>query len=227
MDIILLWFGFTGGLLTFFSPCSIPLLPGYIAFIVGKDRDSKKGLRTGLGIGLSASLGFFLVFLILGSIVAFISKAIAVYLSWVSLATGILIIILGILMFLELDSKLSFSSKLRFGRADKKGFVSYFLYGVVYSISALGCVFPIFLATTFQALNQGGTIGVIGVFIMYALGMSLLMITVSIASVYSRDLIQKKINRIMPYVRKISGIVLILAGLYLTYFWWRNIGYIV
>lgn len=226
MTLGLIAFAFTQGILTFFSPCSVSLLPGYVAYVISKEEEQNKlnTFRKGLYVGLSASTGFFVVFVTLGLLFSFTSTLVIQYLSWAQLVTGIVILLLGVSLLLGLQRKLSFSLNLKIPlNKDKQNFTGYFLYGVGYSISALGCMFPLFLATLLQALNAGGITNATAIFIFYALGMSITMTIVSVLSVFSRELMRQKINQFMPYVNKLSGIVLILAGLYLINSSWTII----
>ena len=92
------------GLLSFFSPCILPLIPAYFTFITGLSLDELTGARTTgvraqvIRATLSYVLGFSLVFVLMGASASFIGGAIFQYRDWIRIIGGILIILLGIHM---------------------------------------------------------------------------------------------------------------------------------
>ena len=92
------------GLLSFFSPCILPLIPAYFTFITGLSLDELTGARTTgvrarvIRATLSYVLGFSLVFVLMGASASFIGGAIFKYRDWIRIIGGLLIILLGIHM---------------------------------------------------------------------------------------------------------------------------------
>jgi cytochrome c biogenesis protein CcdA len=79
----------------------------------------------------------------------------------------------------------------------------------------MACSFPVFVLLVLQASTAGGTVGVIGMFVAYGLGASTVIIPLSVALTFSRELIYEKLIQLMPYMKRINAFILILAGLYM------------
>ena len=94
----------------------------------------------------------------------------------------------------------------------------FFLFGVVYSITALSCTFPLFLTIVSIALASSGTFGGLYAFLIYAGGMGVMMIGISIGLATSKEFVTDKLRRVMPHMHIISGIVILLAGIYIIYY---------
>lgn len=93
-----------------------------------------------------------------------------------------------------------------------------FFFGIAYAIGALGCLFPLFLVVASQALSEPNTLLGVSYIIAYFVGISLLMITTIISSIFAKDFITRKIRSILPHMQKISAILLIFAGVYIIYY---------
>ncbi len=93
-----------------------------------------------------------------------------------------------------------------------------FFFGIAYAIGALGCLFPLFLVVASQALSEPNTLLGLSYLVAYFVGISLLLITTIISSIFAKDFISRKINSILPYMQKISAFFLIIAGVYIIYY---------
>jgi len=207
------------GIASFFSPCSFPMLPGYMAYYFGIGKEGEGRYRKAAVGGISAALGIITVYLIIGALLIFFGSAIAIYVPGMGLIVGILLIILGILMFtpLEYDLLLAPFKKIgsKVGKKREHGFaVRLFGYGVGYGAAAAGCTAPLFLAVILGAMLMGAATG-ISALLIYSLSAGLLMvfITLSMAALENRlvDVLKRNTERI----KWISALVLILVGIYL------------
>ncbi|MHA2357804.1 MAG: redoxin domain-containing protein, partial [Candidatus Heimdallarchaeaceae archaeon] len=187
----LIGFAIIVAITSFFSPCSFPLLPGYVAHIVGIDLGSKeeeveeeKHSRRNYILypllGLSGGFGILVSYLILGVIISAAGSAILPYIVYVLPVIGGIFIILGILMFTNLE--FSFSRLLGWIRKrqmkvdaedrkhqDLAKIFSTFLYGLGYGIASLGCNGPIFLAFSLQVGAQEAIMKMIFAYLAFAL----------------------------------------------------------
>jgi cytochrome c-type biogenesis protein len=225
---------------SFFSPCSFPLLPGYVAHIIGVDIDAKqkeeeeeeeadKNLKQVFLyplLGLSGGIGILFSYLILGVIVSSVGKAILPYLVYALPIIGGLFIILGILMFTNFN--ISFSrllgwlrkEQMKISKPEKKPTIfrklfSTFLYGLGYGIASLGCNGPIFLAFSLQVSGQETIVKMIFAYLAFSLTIILLMVGVTIILIFSRDVIVQKLKASTEVIKKISGVIMLLVGIYL------------
>ncbi len=209
------------GLFSFFSPCAFPLLPSYIAFYMRPDDEEEP--KSGLTMGFKAAAGIVLVFGILGGIGMLFGSFILRGLPYLEPLVGAIILILGITLVAGLDvfSRLgfgwqNFKSKL-FPRSKNQTNDSPFLYGVGYASASLACVGPVFLAIIASSWLTGGLMGTALVLALHLLTMAVLMILFSLLTVYFRDTVVKDFRDKIEWINKISGVVLIIAGIYLIY----------
>ncbi|MBS3815372.1 MAG: cytochrome c biogenesis protein CcdA [Hadesarchaea archaeon] len=210
-------FAFSSGIIAFLSPCSFPLLPAYISYYLGLREDSEEVrmvnvLKKGLLGGLTCSLGVIFTFLLIGIGVASFSNVITPQIPMLELIAGVLLIFLGFLMFL--DKGMSFHFKVKPG--EKKGYLNLLGFGVIYALATAGCVAPLFLGVVTIAVSTGFSEGV-AIFLFYALGLSSLLITVTLLLASAKEMMMAKLKQLMGYVGKVGGVILILVGIYLLY----------
>jgi len=203
---------FIAGFLTFLAPCTLPLVPGYLAFISGAHGEKNERGRI-FWNGVSFIVGFSVVFILLGVIAGIFGSAFAPYQIWISRFAGILIILFGFFMlgilelpFLNTEKRLS--PPAIFSRGSLKGS---FLFGSAFSLGWTPCVGPVLgsillLASSTTTVIQGALL--LGTF---ALGLAVPFLFVA-AGVHRAEVY---IVRISPYLRAISifgGIFLISLG---------------
>jgi len=213
---------FGAGMGVFLNPCSFPMLPPFIASYLAREEGKGRswlaeGLE-GLKIGLITSFGFIGFFAVIGLVLTYLESRIRVYMPWIAAVIGAGLVVLGVLMLFEREG---FSLPLqRLARAvvrsPRRGALFFFLYGVSYSIVALGCTWPFFLIVINQAAT-GGLLNGIVQFAAYSLGMSLLMVILAVVTALYKGFIYKHLQAILIYVRRASAIILILAGGYIIY----------
>ncbi|MGM0405869.1 MAG: cytochrome c biogenesis protein CcdA [Thermoplasmatota archaeon] len=211
-----------GGFASFFSPCSFPLLPSYVAYYIRPDGENKD--QTGLSMGIKASLGIVLVFGIIGVIAVSGGRWLAEYIPYLELIVGILILVLGIFVLTNIDigghlsknlRKLKGQLKMNSSKSSKDS--SPFLYGLGYGASSAGCTAPVFIAVILSSWLSQGLHGAIIVLLLYLITMSILMIIFSMLTVRFKNILQRKLSEASVWISRISGIVLVIAGSYLVY----------
>lgn len=222
LDITFLYFSFIAGLVAFFAPCSFAILPGYITYYISKHsiEDKKrrliKNIIQGFVFGLIASIGFFTVFGFAGFGVIAIGQFIKQFIPWIAVATGIILIIVGILMFFGKEFLFFQAPNIKFINQNEKAGI--YLFGIVYAIGSLGCVFPIFLSIVIQGIASNSFIDGAYTILAYILGMSIIMIAITTLTFATKYLILKKLEKILPYMKKLSAVVLVFAGIYMIYY---------
>lgn len=217
MDPILISFSFLAGLQAFFAPCSIALIPAYVGYYVRQETGNENKIQQllfGLKAGSFASLGLLSIYVIFGLILAFLGKLIAPFIPWIELITG------GILLFLGSAALLGYEFALKppvVFNVQENGVKKFYFFGVAYALGAVGCTLPIFLLVIFQALAQRGPLGAFVNFTVYALAMTSLMITFSLAAAISKTAIHRFLTKYMTVIQKSAGVLILLAGVYLLY----------
>jgi cytochrome c-type biogenesis protein len=228
MDLSLIAFAFTAGLISFFSPCAFPMLPGYISYYLGMEKKHGKDIPTknrvysifkdGLIGGMLCAMGAITVFIVFGMCVSFFGDAVRSlvreHIVLMNLVVGIILVIMGIAMLVQLNVKLPIKVK----TAPKtKGYLGLFTYGVLYSLVAAGCVAPLFVGVITRAFVASSFFEGVLVFFAYACGLALLLVVVTLLVASAKEAVVKKMNNLLPYVQKAGSLVLIVVGIWLIY----------
>lgn len=209
-------FAFSAGIATFFAPCAFPLLPGYVSYYVGRDDSTPDSTlstvtRAAL-IGIVVSAGFFLVYGLLTGVVVVFGSALLSNVSLLELIVGTVMIGLGGVMLSGRQLSLT-HVRLPERRRTLPGF---FAFGVLYAAAAAGCTAPVFAAVAVNALSLGPVSGVLTL-VAYALGMSVLMVGVTVAASLGRDVLVRRMAARAGLIQRLAGGLLIVAGVYQLY----------
>lgn len=225
LDLGLLTFSFSAGVAAFFNPCGFALLPSYVSYYLGTGQATPSwwvGLSRGLRLGLVVSAGFLVVFAVLGVVLSLIGGLIGRYLPWIASAIGVALIGLGAALLFGKSLGLPWHpdallrSHLERHRA-RQGLAFYFFYGMSYALASISCTVPIFIMVVAQAFS-GGTLNGIVNFAAYGLGMTAMMLALSVAMSVSKRAIERFFRPLTRWLQPASALVLIGAGAYLIYY---------
>lgn len=209
---------FTSGAVTFFAPCAFPLLPGYVAYFLGTDGGDATTLRRRLGraavVGLVTSAGFFLVFAVLAGAAAIVGTGPLANISLLELGVGVVLIVLGAGMATERFDPTAVHVRLPERR---RGVLGYFLFGVVYAVAAAGCTAVVFVSIALEAVTSPPATAA-AMFVAYALGMSLLMVAITVLSAIGRATLLKRVSARSDLLTRLAGVVLVVAGVVQIYY---------
>lgn len=213
------YFSFLQGVVAFFAPCAVALLPGYIvAYITRSDKSEQEittKLQRGLKLAFLSILGILIVYSIAGVFIVLASQVLKTYMKWVTIGMGGVLIVLGGLMIA--GKSITFSVNVN-QTSSKSEIWEAFVFGVAYAIGALGCLFPLFLIVATQALAAPSLLLGGSYIFAYFLGISLMMITAILLSTFARDFFMKYLRKILPHMEMITGILLVFAGGYVIYY---------
>ncbi len=212
-------FPFALGLVAAFNPCGFALLPVYLSYFLGVDGDDKASrlatIVRGLVVGLVMTAGFIAVFGLCG--VAFETVinqgTVFEYTGYVTIAIGVLMLPLGVFMALGKDFVLRLP-KLNVGTGSRD-LSSVFLFGVSYAVVSLSCTIGLFLSSVTNSFTTDGWLEGFGNFLAYALGMGALITFLTMSLALAKTDVVAGMRRVLPYVSRVSGFVLLAAGLYL------------
>jgi cytochrome c biogenesis protein CcdA len=210
MDVAQLTLAFMAGALAFLSPCSLPMLPVYISYYIDKS-DSRGRILPVLTVAASLIFGFLLVFVVVGIIPSLLLSEF-LKLVWVLEPTiGIILIVIGLLTgwtkAMDRLPTLTINGT----------WISFLSFGVAYGFASLGCNLPIFLLVIFQGATVTGVGEILTLFAAYGAGAAALIIPLTLTLSLAKGLVHKQLVKILPYIKKINGFVLILAGAYMLY----------
>lgn len=214
-----IYFSFVQGVLAFLAPCAVALLPGYIVAFVSRNSQQNpsryKRLYRGLKLAMLSILGILAIYAVAGVLIIVAAQVLKDYMMWITIGMGMVLIGLGILMVMGKD--ISFSINMN-NPTDRTEAVEAFVFGTAYAIGALGCLFPLFLVVATQAMTAP-TIWMGASYIgAYFTGISGMMIATILLSSFAKDFLMKYLRKILPHMERITGGLLILAGLYVIYY---------
>lgn len=204
---------FAAGLLSFLSPCVLPLIPSYVTFITGLSlEDATRARRAALVHSLLFVLGFTLIFLALGATATALGQMLNYQRAWISRIGGVLIIVFGLYMLGAFDIAM-FSRERRVHLADKPmGYLGTLLVGVAFGAGWTPCIGPILgsiLTYTASAADlRRGTV----LLLAYSLGLAVPFLLAAVAlerfmSVFAT------LRRHMMLVTRASGVLMVAVGL--------------
>lgn len=199
---------FLEGIITFISPCLLPMLPIYISYFAGGgERNIKKTLKNALGF----VLGFTIVFVALGALAGSIGALLKEYQTAVNIVSGIIVIFFG-LNFLGVFKFNIFKGRNNKVNTQNMGFFTAMLFGIVFSISWTPCV-GAFLGSALMLASQQGHIaeGVI-MLLLYSLGLGIPFILSAVLIDYLKSAFNW-IKRHYKTINIICGVLLILVGI--------------
>ena len=214
---------FGSGMVATVNPCGFALLPAYLSFFLGVEdaqmMDARASVPRALAVGCTVTLGFVAVFGAVGALVSHASPAIEEWLPYVDMALGVGLVVLGVAMLKGFELTVSLPHLARGG--GDRSLPSMFLFGISYALASLSCTLPVFLgpavAGTFTSSNLASGLAVFGA---YALGMGLVLVVLTIALALARQSLVSRMRSALPYVSRVSGGLLVLAGLYVTWYGW-------
>lgn len=214
---ISLWIVFTAGIVAAFNPCGIAMLPSYISYLIGtedKKMSNFSAMIRGMGLGVAMTVGFLIIFIAAGFLISFLGRGLVEYLPLLSLIIAILLALFGLFMLTgkQLPIKtVSFQVN--------PGKWSVFLYGIAYALASLSCTLPAFLLVISQSINENTVISIVINFVIYSIGMGLVVTVITTASLISKQFVQRFLRKYIPVIEKISALIIFLTGLYLVYYW--------
>ena len=199
---------FLEGVITFISPCLLPMLPIYLSFFAAGDTDRRRTLRNALGF----VLGFTIVFIIMGAFMGVMGKLVREYQTVLNIVTGAIVILFGLNFMGVL--KIGFLNRASQQDANVKdlNFFSSMLFGIVFSIGWTPCV-GAFLGSALLLASQGGSL-LQGIVMLLAFSLGL-----GIPFVVSALLVDRLkgafdfIKRHYRVINLVSGLVLVIVGI--------------
>jgi len=202
---------FLEGIMTFVSPCLLPMLPVYVSFFAAGEVDQKNKKRALIN-ALGFVLGFTLVFIALGALAGTAGQLLRRYSLWVNLVTGLIVIVLG----------LNFMGVLRIGFLNRVGhksantkdlrFFSSLLFGLTFSIGWTPCVGAFLGSALALASERGSMVEGIVMLLVYSAGLGVPFVICAVLL----DLLKSTLDFIKRHMRVInivSGSLLVVVGI--------------
>jgi cytochrome c-type biogenesis protein len=210
-------FAFLAGLLSFFSPCVLPLVPVYISLITGLSIEELKGsprISKIMGSTLAFVLGFSTIFLLIGAASSLLGSLLSQYKEYLRIAGGILSIIFGLFIagFVRLDFLMR-EKRFHISKGPT-GYVGAFLIGIGFAAGWIPCITPTLGTIAGVAMSHTSASYGLKLLSVYSLGFAIPFIlsafAINIFFTYT-----KKLYKYMRVIMIISGLVLIAFGVLL------------
>ena len=226
MDQGLVGLAFAAGLVAALNPCGFAMLPAYLLLVV---RGQRSGERAGVSSGVTAAgravaatggmaLGFLTVFGLFGALTVSAAATVQRFLPYATVIVGVVLVALGV--WLMSGRQLSALTPRPLGplRAPSVRLGSMYGYGVSYAIASLSCTIGPFLAVTAAGLRGGSIVTEVSIYLAYIAGLTLIVGVLAVAAATASSAIIDRLRRILPFVDRISGALLLLVGLYVAYY---------
>jgi cytochrome c-type biogenesis protein len=208
----------TAGMAATVNPCGFALLPAYLSAFVGLDDRTNRTTAVARGLKVSAALtaGFIAVFGVFGLVISKVASELQRYLPWATIVIGIGLVGMGIYLLTGRQIVLNIP-KLQRGGSDGT-LLSMFLFGVSYAVASLSCTIGPFLAVTSTTFRNENYLSGVMVFVLYGLGMGLVVSVLTMAVALARDGLVQRFRSMLPRMNTIAGIMLVIAGAYVAYY---------
>ena len=227
---LLLPFGYSfgAGMVSTVNPCGFSMLPAYLSLYLG-DLHEGSGARHHLLVagaravllGAAVTLGFTVLFSIFGMIIWAGGYILMQYLPWLGLLVGLALVGLGLFLLSGKSVHAALPARLAnmIGTPEKQGFKTYFLFGIGYGTASLGCTLPVFLVVVGSAMQSQGFSGGVFQFISYSLGMGAVLTLLALSVALFKGGLTNYLRRVVPYMGRIAGALLLVSGSYQVYYW--------
>lgn len=207
-------FTFLEGIASFISPCLLPMLPIYLSYFMGKEeKNLKKAIKNAIGF----VIGFTIVFLILSIFASQLGSLISQYIQYVKILFGVIIILLG-LNYMEV-LKIKFLNQTKVKKAETKdlNFFKAILFGILFSFSWTPCIGTFLSSALLLIAKQQDLIKGILLMLVYAIGLGIPFI-ISVILIEKLKEVFNFIKKNYRVIKIISGIILIIMGIYMIFF---------
>ncbi|MDO5040183.1 cytochrome c biogenesis CcdA family protein [Clostridium sp.] len=202
---------FLEGIITFISPCILPMVPIYISYFMGSNTDNGNNKNKGFINSLAFVIGFAFIFTLLGGMAGKFGNLINEYINIFNIISGILLIIfglnyIGILKVNILQRTFRINNVLK-----SNSIISSLLFGFVFGVGWTPCVGPFLGSAMMFAANSSHTLQGVSMLLVYSLGLGIPFIL----SALLIDTLKSTFNfikRNYKVINRISGTILIIIG---------------
>ncbi|MGI8647849.1 MAG: hypothetical protein DLM55_08250 [Acidimicrobiales bacterium] len=210
------------GMLAAVNPCGFAMLPAYLSLVVSDQQGSRaRSVGRALAAGAVMTAGFMVVFGVFGLVVAPIAASVQSYLPAITVLIGLVLIAMGGLLLAGRQFTLLLPKPIR--GAPNRRIASMFGYGIAYAVASLSCTIGPFLAVSVTVLRSGKVVEGIAAFVVYAVGMGLVVTVLALGALLTSNVVASRARRLLPYVSRIGGGLLLAVGAYVAYYGWYEL----
>lgn len=212
------------GMIAVFNPCGFAMLPAWIAYFISRDEvdvDRLRNVLRALVVGVTLTLGFVTVFLLLGLAIQLTAADLVSRLPWLSIVLGFGMVVLAVAILFGRDVNVRMPLVSRAPRS--RSLTAVFGFGVSYALISLACTIPLFLAAVTTSFTSGDlNVGVLH-FLAYAAGMGVILTALTAALALAQTSLVGEMRRVGRHVKKAGALLLAMAGAYVAYYGWYTL----
>jgi cytochrome c-type biogenesis protein len=222
LETSLLSLGLAAGMVAALNPCGFALLPAYLTLLVARGGEGGRTAAVGRALAMTAAMtvGFVGVFAGFGLLVVPLALSVERFLPWATVVIGVALVALGAWLLTGRELVLG-TPRLRAAPTSSRW--SMVWYGVAYAVASLSCTIAPFLAITTSSVVTTGRVAGLAVFVAYGIGMGLVVGTLAVAVALAQVGLVARLRSTLPYVSRLSGGLLLLAGVYVAYYGWYEL----
>jgi cytochrome c-type biogenesis protein len=220
---------FIAGLLSFFSPCVLPLVPSFLIYIGGttihhySDLSEKKYRKTILLHSIAFIIGFSFVFISLGLSSSLLGGLFSRYQDWIMRVGGVLLVVMGLNMANLLKIPFLNREKTIHTHPKHVGFLGSFVVGVTFSLGWTPCIGPVLASILLISATGTSVLTGLRLLGLYSLGLAIPFFVAALLVSRLLDFMQR-FGYIVRYASIVLGILLVVLGLLLITGYWTDIG---
>lgn len=216
---------FSAGMVATVNPCGFAMLPAYLSYFMGIDDgvgSKVSNLRSALVVGGLVSAGFLVVFGIAGAVISGLITGIGrtqviAWVPWLALAVGVAVALLGVAMLAGYELVVGLPKAKRGNLGS--GYRKVFAFGTSYAVASLSCTLPVFLTVVATQFTSRSFAGGLTIFFAYALGMATVLLGITVVLAFGKPRLMDRLRTSSRFITRISGVVLVLAGGWIVWFW--------
>jgi cytochrome c-type biogenesis protein len=211
----------TAGVLSFLSPCVLPLVPSYLVFVTGMSLEDLQGgvnRRATMTHAVLFVVGFSVIFILLGASASFLGQFFKAYEGWIARIGGLIIIALG-LHLAGVFKLVPLMQEKRVHLSDKPaGYLGTLGVGMAFGAGWTPCIGPVLGAILTYGFSQDTMWAGVGLLAVYSLGLAIPFLIAALALDWFLQAF-KRFRRFIPVVEKASGVLLVFLGILLFMGW--------
>ena len=216
---------FSQGLLAAINPCGFVLLPTYLVYFLGMENlrpgAERASVLRAIKVSLAVSAGFMSIFVVIGVVTKLSTNWFVENAQWVALIIGLGLVVLGIAMLFGYRFPFT-TPKMDIGERDRS-VRSMYVFGLAYAVASIGCTVPGFTAVVLGTFSTDGLTTGIAAIALYGVGMALVVTGLTVTLAMANTALLRILRRGMAWFEQLAGILLILTGMYLCWYWYSNI----
>ena len=217
-------FAAAAGLVASVNPCGFFMLPSYIAYQLGTEEAGYNEIAAplrvvrALGVAITATLGFVLIFVAFGAVVSAGGSALGQVFPYLGLAIGLAMVGFGAFLLVS-HRYVGILAASRIQVTPQRNIGNAFVFGIAYAVGSLSCTLPIFMVVVGGSLATEGFFESLSQYLAYSLGMGVVIVAVTLGAALFRDAISRWLRGALPHVHRASSFFMLGAGAYLIWYW--------